>query len=276
MNGKSSNLITWTVEGTESEGGHVRADDFLDKIDHLLSALNGIDKVVSQSTQPTLYYRIVKLSYSSPLSFTIEPVIKSRVIQPSRDYVTVRHHRFFKELDAIHKNEPVSPDIDEPLLEDFRDLAAGRGELFRVASISNSEATVQIDEVFEKNVTKMLGEEYASYGGVEGKLDALNIHGRTRRVWIYPTIGPQRIRCDFLPGTKQQLIEAAGHYIRVEGYKYFRPHSPYPVRVKVMDFEMLDTDEEPVLLSSLRGIAPDATGEMNSVDFVRAIRDEWD
>lgn len=275
MNGDKENQITWTVEGPDAENGHVRADDFIDEIERLLSALNGIDKVVSETAQPTLYYRIVALSHSSPVSITIEPVIKPRIANPPSDYIALRHHRFFRELNAIRRNEPVSEDIDDSLLEDFRDLAAGRGQSFRAASISNDEARVEIDETFEANITKMLGEEYSSYGWVEGKLEALNIHGRARRVWLYPTVGPQRIRCDFLPGTKQQLLEAADKYVRAQGVKYFRPQSLYPFRVRVMEFEVVESDDD-TTLSSLRGIAPRATGEMNSVDFVRAIRDEWD
>lgn len=137
MNGGSENQITWTVEGLERENGHVRADEFLDKVDHLLSALNGIDKMVSNAAQPTLYYRIVALSHASPISITLEPVIKPRVTNPPRDYIAVRHDRLFKELERIHRNEPVSEDVDDALLEDFRDLATGRGNpsklpLFRI------------------------------------------------------------------------------------------------------------------------------------------------
>ncbi len=275
MNGDTEHQITWTVEGPETENGHVRADDFVDKIEHLLSALNGIDKVVGQTAQPTLYYRIVALSHSSPISITIEPVIKARITNPPPDYIPVRHHRFFKELEAIHRNEPVSEDIDDALLEDFQALAVGRGQTFSAAKISNHEAQVEIDETFESNVSKMLGEAYASYGSVEGKLEKLNIHGKARRVWLYPTVGADKILCDFPAGTRQQILEAADHYVRAEGYKYFRPQSPYPFRVKVMEFEIIDTDNGDTL-SGLRGVAPDATGEMTSVDFVRAIRDEWD
>jgi hypothetical protein len=275
MNGDNDNQITWTVEGLESENGHVRADEFLEKVDHLLSALNGIDKIVSDAAQPTLYYRIVALSHSSPASITLEPVIKPRVANPPRDYIEVRHDRFFKELERIHRNEPVSDDIDDALLEDFRDLATGRGQSFQAASISNHEEKIPIDETFEANITQMLGEAYTSYGWVEGKLEALNVHGRARRVWLYPTVGPQRICCDFLPGTRGQLLEAADKYVRVQGWKHFRPQSLYPFRVKVIEFEVLTEDEESTL-QDLRGIAPEATGEMTSVDFVRSLRDEWD
>ncbi len=276
MNGDIQHQITWTVEGPDKENGHVRADEFIDKVDHLLSALNGVDRVVSGTSQPTLYYRIVALSHSSPISITIEPVVKTNVIRnPPRDYIAVRHHRFFQELEAIGRNAPVSEDIDDALLEDFRDLAAGRGEAFTAAKISNHEAQVAIDETFEANVTRLLGEEYASYGSVEGKLEKLNIHGKARRVWLYPTVGADKILCDFPPGTRQQILAAADHYVRAQGYKYFRPQSLYPFRVKVLEFEVIESDEDGSL-SQLRGIAPDATGEMSSVDFVRSIRDEWD
>ena len=275
MNGGTGKQITWTVEGLDRENGHVRADEFLDKVDHLLSALNGIDKMVSDAAQPTLYYRIVALSHSSPISITLEPVIKPRVTNPPRDYIAVRHDRFFKELEQPIGTSLFSDDVDDALLEDFRDLATGRGQSFQSAVISNQEEKIPIDETFEANVTKMLGEEYTSYGWVEGKLEALNVHGRARRVWLYPAVGPQRICCDFLPGTRTQLLEAADKFVRAQGWKHFRPQSLYPFRVKVMEFEVMDSDEQSTL-RDLRGIAPQATGEGTSVDFVRSLRDEWD
>jgi hypothetical protein len=275
MNGDESNLITLEVEGPTSEDGHVRADEFVDKLEHLLTTLNGIDRMVGDTAQPTLYYRIVSITHSSPVTVTLEPVVRPRVAKPSPDHIKARHHRFFRELDAIHKNEPVSPEVDEQLLENLRDLALGVGESFKRAAISNFEVRVELDEVFETNVQKMLGEEYTSYGGVDGMLEAVNIHGTTRRFWIYPRIGAQKVRCDFLPGTKDLVREAVGHYVRVEGYKYFRSQNPYPTRILVREFEVLDK-EEPVPLARLRGTAPDATGNVSAVDFVRAIRDEWD
>jgi hypothetical protein len=271
MNG-DENLITLKIEGAISEEGHVRADEFLAEVNDLLVALNGIDRIVGQTAQPTLYYRIVAVSHQSPLSITLRPVLKPRV-KAEPDHIAVRHHRFFRELSAIRNAEPVSPEVDEQLLGTLQDLSASIRESFSNASISNSEASVDLDEVFEKNIRKMLGNEYTSYGAMEGKLEAINIHGTTRRFWIYPTIA-QRVRCDFLPGTQQQVLDSVGHYVHVEGLKYFRPQSPFPLRIAVRDFNVID--EEPSSLIKLRGIAPDATGQLSSVDFVRAIRDEWD
>lgn len=268
------NFITLSVSGVESESGHVRADEFLDALSHLLIALNGIDRLVGQTGNPTLYYRIVAAKHTSPLSVTLEPVLRRTGTPIAREHIQLRHHRFFGALEAIKQNQPVAPDVDDQLLEHLRDLTPSAELSFKAVTISNGRSHVELDKTFEANVRKLLDEEYASYGGVEGSLDTVNIHGHARRFWIYPKIG-QKIRCDFLPGTSDQIREALGHYVRVEGMKFFRPQSPFPFRVAVRDFEIMSEDN-PVHLKELRGIAPDATGQLSSVEFVRAIRDEWD
>jgi hypothetical protein len=277
MNGEGeSNLIKLSVEGIRDENGHFRFDEFLQKLQDLLVALNGIDRLVGNTFQPTLYYRVIKVTQSSPLSMTLEPVVKAEMpIRQAEQHIRVRHNRFFHELDSIKRSVPISPDIDEYLLQRFESLAEGRGRSFAKVSISNSEASIDLDETFETNVRKLLAEEDCSYGGAEGRLDAVNIHGATPKFWIYPRIGAERIKCDFLPGTSEQIREALGKYIRVLGLKYFRSQSPYPYRIAVKEFEIQERDDDDSLLK-LRGIAPEATGELSSVEFVRAIRNEWD
>jgi hypothetical protein len=275
MNGQTDKFITLKVEGVDAEHGHVRVEEFLQQIEHLLAALNGVDKIVGETAKPTLYYRIVDARHSSPLEIKLEPVLRKGISNTKPDHIKVRHARFFRELNAIRYNEPISPEIDEPLLEHLRDLAGGIGQTFKNAVIANGTEKVELDKTFETNVCRLIDEEDASYGHVEGRLDAVNIHATARRFWIYPRIGAQRIRCDFLPGTQEEVRKALGHYISVEGVKYFHSQSPYPFRVAVRDFEILDNDA-PVYLKDLSGMVPDATGKMSTVDFVRTIRDEWD
>jgi len=274
MNTETDKFITLTVEGVDSEHGHVRADEFLDQLTHLLTALNGIDRVEGKTGSPKLYYRIVDAKHTSPFTLTLEPVIKKGQ-KTERDYVHRCHSRFFKELSAIRRMEPISPDIESGLLEHLRDLAIGVGRDFKSATISNGHEMVELDAVFEKNLNRLIAEEDVSYGRIEGTLDAVNIHGETRRFWIYPKVGPQRVRCDFLPGTSDQLRSALGHFVRVVGLKFFRPPGPFPFRIKVKEFNVI-SDEKIVSIGELRGIAPAATGEMGAVEFVRKIRNEWD
>lgn len=50
MNGESK-LIKLQVEGVTSEGGHIRFDEFLQKLKDLLIALNGVDRIVGNTFQ---------------------------------------------------------------------------------------------------------------------------------------------------------------------------------------------------------------------------------
>ena len=277
MSEKADNSITLSVEGLESEGGHVRLDEFLKQLDNLLLTLNGIDRIVGETASPTLYYRVIKASHNSPLTFTFEPVVKPTVKLkiPRQEHIHSRHERFFTEIDAIRANKPVSPEIDESILEHLSGLASGLGSTFKAATISNGAARVEVDKVLEMGIRRLLNEDDVSYGTAEGTLDALNIHDTNRRFWIYPQLGPRRIRCDFLPGEKDRLREAVGNYVRVEGVKYFRANNPFPVRIAVREFKIL-TNDEGVSLIQIGGAAEKATHGIGAVEFVRTIRDEWD
>jgi hypothetical protein len=270
-----SEEITYTVDGVDSENGHVTLALFLDRIDHLLNALNGIDRLIGGGGNAKLDYLIIKATHNSALTLTFQPVPKKRTPQIPRDYIPKCHARFFKELRAVGRMEPISPDVEPELREHFRDIALGVGRDFKTAAISNGEERIELDKNFESNAKKLTNEEDCSFGSFEGKLDNANIHGEAGRVWLYPEIGPRKVRCDFMPGTRDQIKEAFGHFVRVVGLKFFQPSNPYPFRIKVKEFEILNHKDQ-VSLQSLKGIAPAATGEMNAVDFVRQIRNEWD
>src|SRR5438552_2060543 len=139
MNQLAANLITLRVEGLESERGHVTADEFLDQLTHLLNALNGIDKLLGDTGSPQLYYRIVNAKHDSPLQITLEPVLKKHALSKG-NYASQCHARFFKELTAIKRREPVSEDIETSLLEHLHDLVMGVGRDFKSAVISNDAA----------------------------------------------------------------------------------------------------------------------------------------
>lgn len=86
---KKTNLITLEVQGVGGENGHVRFDEFLKKLEDLLVTLNGIDRIVGNTFQPTLYYRVVKVTHSSPLGLRLSPwcATKSRSAAPRSRFV---------------------------------------------------------------------------------------------------------------------------------------------------------------------------------------------
>ena len=271
-----SNLITIEIEGTASQDGHVLLSDFIARIKNLLAVLNGIDRMVGDTAKPTLNYRIIDAKHNSPLTFTLEPVIRKGVAKPKPQHIQLRHNRLFKEVGAIRKNEPISPEVDESILENLRNLVQGVGRDFTSAKLSNGDVEVDLDASFDVNVRRLLDEEDVSYGNEEGMLEAANIHGKNRTCWIYPRVGAQKIRCEFLPGNRDIIKDNLGKQVHVEGFNYFRPNSPFPFKVAVREFEVIEPNEEIIYLKNIGGICPDATGDVSSVDFIRKIRNEWE
>lgn len=268
-----SNLITLQVDGSPSQHGHPLVAEFLEQLDHLLGSLNGVDCLVGKTKSPALHYRIVAASHNSPLTFTLEPVARPRA-SASATHIRQTHSRFFTEISAISRNEPVSPDVDDGLLADFQGLVAGLGVDFSAAKIFNGKVSVNLDAAFKENVGRMLDEGYNSFGFEEGMLDQANIHGDRRTCWIYPRIGPKKIRCDFAPGTREEIRKSLGQYVRVEGVKYFRNNSPHPYKLKVKQLYSVEHNPD-AGLSSLKGMAPHATGKVSSTEFIRSLRNEW-
>lgn len=63
--------IVLELEGLPEEEGHIRLPDLVEELDALLSALNCIDRTVDQTRKPTLEYRIIAATHSSPLRISI-------------------------------------------------------------------------------------------------------------------------------------------------------------------------------------------------------------
>jgi hypothetical protein len=110
---------------------------------------------------------------------------------------------------------------------------------------------------------------------MNGTLELLNINRKNRLFNLYPVVGATKIICDFPSTLLQKAIAAIDHYVNVVGqYKYKSGH-PHPYYVKVTDIEIYPDEKELPSLFDLRGIAPNATNNLSSEDFIRERRDEW-
>jgi hypothetical protein len=72
-----------------------------------------------------------------------------------------------------------------------------------------------------------------------------------------------------------KAIASVNKMVRVTGARHFKENASFPYAIDVSDFEPLMPDSQLAKLSQLRGVAPNATGNMKSEDFVRQLRDDW-
>jgi len=111
--------------------------------------------------------------------------------------------------------------------------------------------------------------EYA-YGSISGML---SVNDDNQYV-IYPTLGASYVHCQV---DEIKLIKimapAVDKYVTVTGkLTYFAHH---PSQIEVHEIEIHPDKNELPTLSSFAGIAPDATGNLSTNEFIQNLRNDW-
>src|SRR5690606_1760169 len=117
-----------------------------------------------------------------------------------------------------------------------------------------------------------LAPESTALGSVRGRLEHINLHKDANGFRIYPVVGPPSIECRFPQELQEDASRAIGRNVRVHGKLHYRARSNLPYRIAVSRIVTLPFDSELPSLMELRGMAPEATGEASSEDFVRSLR----
>ncbi|MEE9163002.1 MAG: hypothetical protein V3U35_08565, partial [Candidatus Neomarinimicrobiota bacterium] len=69
-------------------------------------------------------------------------------------------------------------------------------------------------------------------------------------------------------------INNVNRYLKVTGRVKYHQKSIYPYAVNVDKIEVFPHEEALPTLYDLRGIAPNATGDLSSEEFIRKLRDD--
>jgi hypothetical protein len=262
--------ITIRLHGAVEDDGHIRLTEFIKQLEAVKAALKQTERLITKSEERSLYYKIVDLSHSSPATIVIEatPLDQNVEVKVAAETVT----KFFSNLRQVKRGR-VPSNIDLPALLAYRNLGSMLEQHVSEVDIINSEQSISIDEVFKSKVTEIIGPDERVEGSMSGTLEWLNLHN-TNRFHIYPTIGPKKVDCDFPPPLRDKVIAAIARYVLVIGELRYKKLSNFPYAIDVRDIEVLPPEDELPTLYDLRGIAPDATGNMTSAEFIRSIRDE--
>ena len=261
--------ITVTIEGSSEDSGHVRLTEFIKQLEAVRTSLKQTERLVSDSDTPSLYYRIVELTYSSPVRIVIEPASSDPNSNGLGDR-TVK--RFVTNLRQV-SNGRRPAQVDLSALQSYQNLTSMLKQHVGKVEIRNGDKPVIIDNKFAKRIAKIIGPDEIAKGSVSGMLEWLNLHN-ANRFHIYPTVGPQKVDCDFPANLRPKVIEAVDKYVQVFGGLRYKHLEKFPYAVNVEHIEVLPDEKDLPTLYDLRGIAPDATGDLSAADFVRALRDE--
>jgi hypothetical protein len=278
----SSNVpsrIVLRLEGASEDGGHLRLSDLIEQLELLKNALAETERLITgEDKERYVYYRVVDLSHNSPARIVIEPAIKKQ-INPQIPQATIG--AFFYNLDQI-KEKKIPEGVDWRALEAYRDLSAllAKNSVTQVVieGLTDEKAidkTIDITAQFKTLVDELIGEDEIIKGSLIGSVEWLNIHDPKKNTFhIYPMIGAKKIVCRFPKKLKLQVIGAIDKRVEVYGDLRYKKTDNFPYAMNVEEIILLPSDEDLPTLTSLRGIAPQITGDLTAYEFTRMLRNE--
>ncbi len=256
-----------TLVGDPEDGGKVRLNEFLDFLKNLRSCLYRVDSFLTRTEKPSTYYRISDLS-SGSATVEIEAVSRPEAQNAAKAVVDT----FFDGLRQLEEKAQAPARFDRPLLEAFKELAKPLHGRTKGIEVGRGHLRTRITKRLEQNVDEIIGEDLISAGSISGHLDLVNVHDKNA-FFVYPVLGPTKVECLFDEELLEKIKTGLKRHVVVFGSLHYKQNEVFPYRVDVQDIEVFPHQDELPDLRSLRGAVPGITGELDSVTFVRRLRD---
>lgn len=266
----TSYRVKLVVEGLDRDDGHVRLEVFVSELQKLQAALGRADARVSNGKRCS-YFAVVGLSHNSPATVELEARVAPNA---ERDCRTSAMALLAQAIEAVQRGE-FSEDSDFDLLNDIKELAAPVGETLKAAKILIDDKPYHLTEQLADTVTTLQADQEECFTTVEGMLERVNVHDEANVFTIYPDVGPGRIKCRFPESLAEKGIGAIRRKVAVTGIAKFRKFNPFPHEIAADEIEVYEVDSQLPGWGDLLGMAPSATGDLSSEDFVRQARNEW-
>lgn len=265
--------ITIELRGMHEDDEHVLLDEFASELVAISNALKNIEKIVTKKSKPTINYRVVDLSHSSPAKILLE----AQPIDPEVDYSDEVVDKFYNGLDSISKKGQAPADFDYHTLEAFKSIGKKVKKTISRLVVSTNGHSCNIAEDFQSKVQVIQGPDEEIKGSISGKVEYINLHGRANVFNIYPSVGPSKIKCNFPKRLLNLAVSSVNKYVTVLGKIKYKARTQFPLEIDVDEIEIRKQVKDFPKLADLKGIAPDITEGLSPTEFVRKIRDEeWE
>jgi len=264
------NLVKLTIEASGGQSAKVVARDFFRQSDALINALAEVAKTTQGGATPEVRYRIASLSANSPAVATYEA--ETLDFAPTVNFDRF-HKAFDKSIKAVATAAEMPGYVTASLLKYLKELVAPIGATVHTARIEIAGSETLLDLKFRQRLASIAAKDRIERGMfIKGTVEAMNIHGETHRLTLYPHRGPEKVVCIFEKDLKLKAIESFGKFVRVHGDFKYEWRAVHPYEIKVSDIEFLKPVAEIPKITSLMGIAPNATGGLSAEEFVEGLR----
>ncbi len=264
--------ITIQLKGDPSDDEHLRLSDFISQLEAIRGALNRVEEHITDSDKRSVYYRVVDLRHTSPATIVLDAVPTD---DSKDDLTSLVVDKFVGGIKLI-KQGISPPGFTYDVLESFKKIAEPLRKRVSELSITTDGEAVEVTKEIEADIEKIVGPDEITRGSVSGTLEYFNVHAGANLFRIYPVIGPKKVECHFPTDLLSKALAGVTKYVNVEGELRYKRNEPFAYAITVRDIEIFPDDEQLPSILDLRGIAPHATGNLTSEEFVRSIRDaQW-
>ena len=264
--------VTFVLRSFERDDRNLRFADFVGQCEALRMALTHTESAVTKGVVG-LDWQVVRMTYSSPATITVEPELPEKP-QDFPDHRFQVIQRFLGNWYTLTEENRIPEDLDRQALSAYKTVSGYVRQGRIRATISRGELpSIEISGDVEQLIDHTLGQETTALGSVEGTLEYLNIHARSRDIRIYPIVGPDRIVGRISAQLIQKAGEAIGREVRATGELTYLARDNFPAYIQVHELEVLPRDEDLPTIMEIKEIAPNLTGDKSSEDFIRELRD---
>jgi len=263
------------MEGVDDLGGDVRLGSFIDKLAALKAALVETEHLLSGQTSTSIDFLVSELTHSSPAMVGLRAVHIGHQASPALDPAVVVHE-FMTFLSAVRARTVEVTSQKAKLVGHLRKLVSGVGDRYaRLWLEGPSYPAIYLDEEVSKALDHVLPDIRRELGSVKGVVKRYSGVGKQPYFKIVPPVGGVEIKCVFPPEMLAQAAAAVERNATVEGELKYYEDDFWPHEVRVQSIAVHSHDAELPTLTELVGSDPNATGDLNSVDFVRELRNGW-
>lgn len=261
-------LVSLELVGFDEHDGNVPLPVFLSELQHLESAIRAADESVAGRRRSTSA-RVVNLHHGSPATVVVELVPRQGAPDVCDEVLAILRGVTSTATDDLAA-------VPGDVLQALREMASPVDKRIRRASLTVAGCTLELTRALGESIDRALAQTQAEQGSIVGKLDVINVHGHDRKLTVYPPVGPTKITCIFPEALQQQAAGAIGRRVEVRGSLRYRARAKYPHEMRVDSIDVLPLADELPTFEDVRGLVPNATGDLSSEDFIRGARDEWD
>jgi hypothetical protein len=254
-----------------SQSDFVPLSSFLQAVEKFQALLADIDEDISGKPGGTLVWSVSGLSVgSATLTATPESTDEDVDVGPKVVEAAV------KGLDLLEHVGERPPYFSDDALQHARELVSliqPNTKITRISVLVPSMPPVAMSQQTAAHIDRIVGSGYTAHGSVEGRLESINVHGRPT-FGVYDFIEGRRVKCDFSPDVLEHVKEALGRRVLVYGLVRFN-ESGRPVSVRqIQEIRLFRGAEQLPQAADIIGIAPDFTGDLDSVEHIRKLTDD--